>query len=65
MKKLSKKEITYLVLAVAVVFMGLKLSAAGAGQSNLFQNDGYSVTGAAIAAVGGFMIGTLFAKNRK
>jgi len=52
-------------VAVAVVFMGLKLSAAGAGQSNLFQNDGYSVTGAAIAAVGGFMIGTLFAKNRK
>lgn len=65
MKKLSRNEVTYLAFAAVVVVIGLKLSSVGVGAGNLLQNDGYNVTGALIACVGGFMLGCIFMKKKK
>lgn len=61
-QKITSNKV-FLVVGVVLVAVGLKLASAGVGAGHLFQSDGYNVSGAIIAAVGGFMLGQVW--NRK
>jgi hypothetical protein len=65
MKKLNTLEIVYLIIAIALILVGLKFTSVGVGPVKMIQDDGYNVTGGFMNLVGGFILGALYFKKKK
>jgi hypothetical protein len=70
MSKLPKKDQhperkVSVVLALLLVFLGIKFTSVGVGFAHLYQDDGYNVTGGIMTLIGGLIIGYIIGVGKK